>query len=421
MGTVITVIIGALLSVSLLLRDTLPKRKLMGANPREYFSHPFDYELGARLVFIKLPKIPYLGSLVTPILFFLLLVYVPAIIGSSLDGVLFAQSLKVDVAFFEESIPLGGAIVAGVMCYLYRRVFEYVPHGMVSVAKSRNTQDGSYTISPEAKAQLKSTASFIFQAGNGRRRSWLLFDILLGIALICMVAYAQLGKLWAEPGVSMYGDPAYLWSNIVTILGWFIYVYFIRLLLSYVIRLIIAMRSIGKTLDRKNLLHIEPLHPDGAGGLAEFGNLAGRIGLLILPIALFLLFWWYDRILPETRVDFFFIVAGIAVIVMIPVFFFVPLWGLHTAMAKAKKRALDVLSRHFDDNAAAMWKCLEDEESITREEGSSARENIENISTLYEHVSKMPVWPFNTTTIVRLGGYMLIVVVPLLLQKFSGP
>jgi len=172
------------------------------------------------------------------------------------------------------------------------------------------------------------------------------------------------------------------------------------------------MRSIGNTLSRENLLNIEPLHPDGAGGLAEFGNLGRRIALLILPISLYLVFWWYNRILPGERVDFLFWIAAGVVILMVPVVFFVPLWGLHTAMTKAKSRALDVLSRHFDNNAATMWKWLGNAGSITRDEGLTTRENIENITVLYEHVSKMPVWPFNSTTIVRLGGYILITIIP---------
>lgn len=410
MGTVIVIIIGTLVSILLLLRDTLRKRDLIGANPREYFSHPFDYELGWRLVFIKLPRIPYVGSLITLILFFFLLFYVPAMIGSSFDGALHASDEF--VAFFEESLLLGGAIVTGTMCYLYRRVFEYVPHAMACIAKSRNTQDGRYTISSEAEAHLKSAASFIFQTGNGRKRSWLLFDVLLGIILICAVAIPELRALQADPGVSIWSDPDYPVGNIVNILVLFVYVYFIRLLLSYVIRLSIAMRSIGNTLSRENLLNIEPLHPDGAGGLAEFGNLGRRIALLILPISLYLVFWWYNRILPGERVDFLFWIAAGVVILMVPVVFFVPLWGLHTAMTKAKSRALDVLSRHFDNNAATMWKWLENAGSITRDEGLTTRENIENITVLYEHVSKMPVWPFSPTTIVRLGGYILITIIP---------
>jgi len=411
MATVIVVIIGTLVSILLLLRDTLRKRDLIGDNPREYFSHPFDYDLGWRLVFTKLPTIPYVGRLITLILFFFLLFYVPAMIGSSIDGTLTDPRLEV-VAFFDESLLLVGAIITGTMCYLYVRLFEYVPRAMACIAKSRNTRDGGYTISPEAGAHLKSAASFIFQTGNGRKRWWLLFDVLLGITLICAVAYPELRALQAEPGVRIWSDPYYPWGNIVNILVLFVYVYFIRLLLSYVIRLSIAMFSIGNTLSRENLLNIEPLHPDGAGGLAEFGNLGRRIAMLILPITLYLVFWWYDRILPGERVDLLFWVASGVLILMVPVVFFVPLWGLHTAMTKAKNKALDVLSRYFDNNATTMWKWLENAGSMTRDEGLTTRENIENISVLYEHVSKMPVWPFNTTTIVRLSGYILVTVIP---------
>lgn len=412
MGTIIVVIIGTVLSILVLLRDTLRKRYLTGTNPREYFNHPFDYELGWRLVFVRLPKIPYVGNLIPLILFFFLLFYVPAMIGSAFDGTLNPQSSDTVVTFFEEYLLLGGVIVTGMMCYLYRRVFEYVPHAMACIAKSRNTQDGRYTISPEAEAHLKSAASFIFQTGDGRKRSWLLFDVLLGIALIFAVAYPELRALQAAPDVNIWSDPKYPVGNIVNILVLFVYVYFIRLLLSYVIRLSIAMSSIGNTLSRENLLNIEPLHPDGAGGLAEFGNLARRIAMLILPITLYLVFWWYDRILPGERVDLLFWIASGVVILMVPVVFFLPLWGLHTAMTKAKNRALDVLSRHFDNNVANMWKWLENAGSMTRDEGLTTRENIENISVLYEHASKMPAWPFNTTTIVRLGGYILLTIIP---------
>lgn len=421
MGTVIAVIIGALVSILLLLRDTLHKRELIGANPREYFSHPFDYELGTRLIFIKLPTIPYVGSLITIVLFFFLLLYIPSMIGSAFDGKLIdPQSSDMFVAFFEDPLLPAVVVVAGVVCYMYRKVLDDVPHAMTSIAKSRNPQDGSYTIYPEAEVQLKSTASFIFQAGNGRKRSWLLFDVLLGITLIGMVVYSELGDLWAAPKISIWSVPDNLGGNIGNILHWFVLVYFVRIIMSYVIRLSVAMWSIGKTLSRKNLLHIEPLHPDGGGGLAAFGNLGWRMASLILPIALYLLFWWYiTTVLSGMGGGPWFVSAVIILALMIPVVFFLPLWGLHTAMAKAKNGALDVLSRHFDSNAAAMWKWLENEESMTRDEGSIARANIENISALYEHVSKMPVWPFDTTTWVRFGGYMLVVIVPTLIQLLT--
>lgn len=291
MGTLIVVIIGASLSILLLLRDTLRKRDLIGDNPREYFSHPFDYELGWRLVFIKLPRIPYAGSPITIVLFFVLLLYILPMIGSSIHGTLIdPPSPDGFVAFFDDPRLLVAAVVAGVVCNLYRRVFEHVPDAMTSIAKSRNTQVGSYTISPEAEAQLKSTASFIFQAGNGRKRSWLLFDVLLGVILICMVVISVLHQLRTAPDIAVWSGPKYFWGITGSILHWLVLVYFIRLLLSYVIRLSVAMWSIGKTLGRENLLHIEPLHPDGAGGLAEFGKLGWRMASLILPFALYLVF-----------------------------------------------------------------------------------------------------------------------------------
>lgn len=89
-------------------------------------------------------------------------------------------------------------------------------------------------------------------------------------------------------------------------------------------------------------------------------------------------------------------------------------------MAKAKNEAFDVLSRHFDNNAPAIWRWLDDEGSMARDEGLTARDNIESISVLYEQVSRMPVWPFNTRIIARFVGYMLVAIVPILLQRFSG-
>ena len=421
MATVIAVIIGASLSLLVLLRDTLPKRDLRGTTSREYFSHPFDYELGWRLVFTKLPGIQYAGSLITFVLFFALVTFILPMIASLIDGTLTdPQSRYMFTAFIEDPLMVGQPLLYGVMFYLYRRVFEHVPDAMLSIARSRNTQDGNYTISPKAEDQLKSTASFIFQAGDGRKTPWLLFDVLGGIALICMVAFSELNDLRADPLGSVWADPGNPFGNAANILLLFFVFYFARPLVSYLLRLAVAMWSIGKAFERENLLHVEPLHPDGAGGLAEFGNLGWRMASLILPIALYLVFWWFARIPAGRGAGVFFVPGIIALVVMVPVVFFLPLWGLHTAMAKARKRALDVLSRRFYDNAPAMRKCLEGEGSVTRDEGLGARENIENISALYEHVSKMPVWPFNTATVVRLGGYMLVVLMPILVQRFSG-
>jgi len=68
---------------------------------------------------------------VTYVLFFVLLLYIPAMIGSAFDRSLTdPESSATLVAFFEEFLLLGGVAVSGIMCYLYRRVFDYVPRAM---------------------------------------------------------------------------------------------------------------------------------------------------------------------------------------------------------------------------------------------------------------------------------------------------
>lgn len=406
MPTAIILGVGFLCSLLILLRDVLRKRSLKGGTPEKYFGNPYDYELGTILIFKKLPCLPIVGNLGSLVLFFSVLLYVPALLAAKVDGSWFLP--EGDKGFLEEFLLPAGVIIIALVAYIFRTIMDFLPTAVMSIVKYKINPELSEQIKPEAKEHIKKAASFIFQTDGGRSISSLMFDIGLGIFLMISVIALQIAKLFKDPTAStLWADPPHLWGNIAMITVWFILIYFARIIGSYVVRISVALWRLGRILDQEKLLDVEPLHPDGAGGLGEFGKLAWRMDLLLMPLVIFLFYWYFTR-----GMDPVFYILTIACFILVPFVFLLPLWGVHKAMAQAKREEQDILSKRFNLYAPIMRRWFNNEDGTTKEQGFEAQEAIERIHVQYERVSKIPVWPFNTITLLKVLTYMLAVLLP---------
>ena len=151
--------------------------------------------------------------------------------------------------------------------------------------------------------------------------------------------------LWSDPlsspGALSWSNETYFWGHLAYVIIWSMIVgYFVPLMAIYVTRLIWTMRCVGKKFHEEGILQMQPLHPDKAGGLGEFGHLAWQIDLLLLPLVAILAIWY----LVTGSYDLWpFIFAMVFAIIAIPCFFFLPLWGMHTAMSQGKRQEIQSL------------------------------------------------------------------------------
>lgn len=414
MSTAIIIGCWFIVFLGLLLRDVLHKRELKGETQNEYLNHQYDYEIGSVLCFKIFRRVPVIGYLGSTFLFYFSFIFIPALIVSLIHGTLISPKENV-MGLLQDDALLWGVAAGTALLFIYRKIMDFMPGAIKSLVKNNNNIMMRDEINKKETTYISWFAGYLFQTKEGRARNWLIFDISFGILLMILVAYAQYSKVLdpsrflGETGFkTSWSNPEYLGGNIVLIYIWFVLVYYIRIVISNILRLTWAMRQLGAKLDNDEALSIEPLHPDGAGGLGEFGKLTWRMALFVLPIVAYLLFWNYDR-----GVNLIFYMSVIFVFIMIPIIFIAPLWGVHRGMAKAKKTELELLSKHFNESAGIYNRWLRNRDQLEKEDGSIAQKNLVDVSSLYERVLKMPVWPFNTAILIRVGGFMLLAIWPL--------
>ncbi len=407
------IIVGVCICFTLALsaRDIFRSRNLHGATSEEWLRHQYDYELSFTLLFKKL-RLGFLGSLGSLLVFLALIPFMLGLLASVADGTLFLPGDA--IGFFEDYRTLALIVVGAASIYIFRKVMDMVPETLHSIPND-TTDDLSKAQHHAHKIEccLKRVASVLFQTNGGRGRWGRALDVGLTILLASIVAISWASSVNNPPEIVDWKNPDYLWGNMFGIIYYsFIFFYILRICLGYLIRLVWCLWYLGKKLDEGNLLRIEPLNPDGAGGLGEFGKLGWRIDLVPLPPLMMAVYWYI--FFPITAV---FISGLIITILLVPVFFFGSLWGLHKAMAKAKSKALNDLSQQYNRNASIIKRLLNSEESVTIEKGLAAQEVLERVILLYERTSRMPVWPFDHTTLTRVFGYFLLPIIAILLQN----
>lgn len=161
----------------------------------------------------------------------------------------------------------------------------------------------------------------------------------------------------------------------------------------------------------KNDLHINPLHPDGFGGLEPIGDFIVRAtllistGSLVIPFALMVV---SNRSLSEwTR--FISIALTLVYIVIILLSFIIPLLNLNSVAKRYKYRSIGEATRNYNDFLTDMLK------NPTSE--NQAKLNI-YYSTYLLEIKKMNIWPFTGKTLIQVFSAMALPTVTLILQLF---
>jgi hypothetical protein len=151
-------------------------------------------------------------------------------------------------------------------------------------------------------------------------------------------------------------------------------------------------------------IQLQPLHPDGCGGLKQLTDLSATLALFVSLLAMAItLFIYADR----QRVASVHGVVGGLFIILTPAVFFSCLLGAHRLMKETKAELLARINRLHQRPYAELT------EGLAREElDAAAAEEALRLEALHASVQKMPVWPADTRTLAQVG---LSVPVPLVL------
>jgi hypothetical protein len=178
---------------------------------------------------------------------------------------------------------------------------------------------------------------------------------------------------------------------------------------TYIVWRIIIIQWGLDTLFRKFRINLQPLHQDGAGGLAAVGNLVGSYLYCILVVALFTISMGITSYIEQGFLPFYVILLFILLPVFTCVVFFLPLRSSHRAMSDNRDELLENLSNKFENIKAGFYSS---EDLPPEEELNKIGELIES----YSQIRRIyPTWPINTMVLRSFGATLLGSSLPLLL------
>ena len=187
---------------------------------------------------------------------------------------------------------------------------------------------------------------------------------------------------------------------------------------AYMICIIVAreiavIRNLYKLLgDRpggpqsKEVIRVQPWHPDKVGGLGGLNDYAIRFSWFIAVIGFGLALLSYQALRAATLASSYDLWIAIAVyVVLVPTLFFLALGSAHRAMLREKNSSMEMISNQLNAEYQAIQSILA--KPIKASGGvtdvASSVTNVKHLQELYELTDRFPVWPFDATTIRRFA------------------
>ena len=178
--------------------------------------------------------------------------------------------------------------------------------------------------------------------------------------------------------------------------------------------LISTLNNLFGRLKKCNGLYVNPLHPDRAGGLGKLGKIALRLNLLSFFFIFYIIFVYF------TFGMYFGLLISSFVIIMITIFlFFLPLFQSHKAMKNEKNLLLINLSKKYEkinkELKALLFSNSVDTEYFTGKYETTYDEH-QKISDIYQHIEKLPTWPYDYKTLIRFFGTLIAPITPIIIE-----
>ncbi len=165
--------------------------------------------------------------------------------------------------------------------------------------------------------------------------------------------------------------------------------------------------SIVSAHARADELRIIPNAPDGNGGLACVGDVAFGMAT-VAGCGMPMVFIWILLYGPNPQA----VAGSIAYSVFVTIVFFLPLFSTHKAMKRAKYKALVHTSALFQNEYERLPEAAAAEEKNL----ADRLDLMKKIEDLYTTIKAMPVWPFDSKTLLK---YFFFVLTPLISVVFN--
>ena len=260
------------------------------------------------------------------------------------------------------------------VCHLYERT---------RVGFSKLVVDGVVRFPTPAAAR-----SFLRDIDRSVNRPWI-FWASAGMSLfVNALIMTHVAGSWHDA----HGGPAAWWFRAFTFVN-------LLMLFQVLFKGVFIAKESRHVFDHDVLL--QPLHPDGCGGLKPLGDISKALNFFVSLIGLYLS---VVAIVGRTPIGHpLFAPAVVAFIVLAVYLFFAPLWKAHDRMAAEKERVLHALSQEFQHtyeqvarNLSARGILLEDAQKIG------------GLEQMYRIASNMPVWPLDVKILTQFAGAVLV-------------
>jgi len=171
----------------------------------------------------------------------------------------------------------------------------------------------------------------------------------------------------------------------------------------------LVLLDFPRNLYREFKIETKFLHPDRCGGLRPLGDLCIRFDYILLILLIYLIlriFFHYDI---EFEV-YFYLFLSVAYFSIVTLIFFYPLWPIHALMKTQKRALMNKLSKKLDP----MYR-----ELIVGRTNISAKdlEKIGKMDMIYNRANEMPVWPFDTGSLIKFFSTVFIPILGIILQN----
>jgi len=113
------------------------------------------------------------------------------------------------------------------------------------------------------------------------------------------------------------------------------------------------------------------------------------------------------------------ILTGVYLALVVAVFF-LPLGSTHEAMREAKQEELRVIAHHFNREYDQVKLALLKGDDQPGPAIGDSFSRLEHLRRIYDEADSMPVWPFDTRTLLRFGTTLGIPVGLMLLNVALG-
>lgn len=164
-------------------------------------------------------------------------------------------------------------------------------------------------------------------------------------------------------------------------------------------------------------LNIEPLHPDQTGGMKRLGGLSLNMALMTILPSLAISVWHLSGLFDDVNWRAFREIEFIAISLMLLVSmmaFFWPIWDTHREMVRIGDNYHDATIKKINSLQTEILNALNDPGADQSTLVETLEKKIESIKKIRIFDQKFPVWPFDTSILLKFTVPQVLPVLTLL-------